>query len=203
MVTIRSDEGYIFHMTADTLRVSRVLRTAVENALNDDEPVLVSGLSLEILNRCLWWMKNHVEDSRIENEDVIVEMNAWERCFFDTNVDILLKLISAANYLDIRRMLILAIKKLAQIMEDKLFENNPIKAIREAFRMSVPQQTPEELKKEEYFVRLFVFERKGGPTPGVGKRSALDALPVEVTHIPERKLVPPKARSVVKHIENK
>jgi hypothetical protein len=200
MVNVRSDDGFIFHLKADALRVSRVLRTV--DSLSGDEPVLISGLSHDILERCLWWMTNHVDDSQVENEDAIDDINAWERCFFNTSVDNILKLISAANYLDIRRMLILGIKKLAQIMEDKLFEDNPIQAIREAFKMSAPEQTPEEFKKVEQFVRLFVFARKCGPTPGVGKPSAIDPLPVEVTYLPERKLVPPKPRSVFKHIEN-
>ena len=192
MVTVRSDDGYIFHLKVEALRVSRVLRPTVDNSLSDEEPVLISGLSNEILQRCLWWMQNHVEDSHVENEEAIDEINAWERCFFDTTVENILKLISAANYLDIRRMLILGIKKLAKIIEDKLLEDNPTKAIREAFKMSVPEHTPEDLKKVEYFARLFVFERKVGPTPDKGKRSAIDVLPFELTHIPEPKLVSPK-----------
>ena len=139
-IVVQTDDGYTFFCDVEALRVSGLLRGAIDSGGKDKHPLRIPGITHDIVQRVLWWMDNHREDQDLKEGDFIDEkMDAWQRCFLSTTIDIILKLISAANYLNVRRLQVLGINKLAEIINEKLSEDNPIRAVRDAFHIRAPE----------------------------------------------------------------
>lgn len=190
-IPVESDDGYTYYCSIESLQVSRVLRTLIAaNSMADPQPLAIPGIKHDILVRVFWWMENHKEDRHLDDNSIIdTAMNAWDRCFFDTTLDTILGLIKAANYLDIKRMYSMAMNRMAEVIDEKLNDPNPVQSIRDGLHMSHHSDDPTD-KENESIHQLFVFPESGARKAGHHK-SKIDALDVQVVHLPPRKLERP------------
>jgi chaperonin cofactor prefoldin len=78
-----------------------------------------------------------------------------------------------------------SIAKLAKMISELMTEENPVRAIRDAFE--IQEKFDENSELNESIGNLFVFNKKKDSAIK-GKRSLLEPQSVEVTHMPTRKL---------------
>jgi chaperonin cofactor prefoldin len=184
-IAVSSEDGFIFYCKPNALRVSGVLRPIIDSNPNQKDmiPIRIPNVNHEILKRVLWWMTNHQNDEDLDAIDGKVD--AWDQCFLDTDQNIIIQFIIAANYLDIKKLMFQSIAKLAKMISELMTEENPVRAIRDAFE--IQEKFDENSELNESIGNLFVFNKKKDSAIK-GKRSLLEPQSVEVTHMPTRKL---------------
>jgi S-phase kinase-associated protein 1 len=184
-IAVSSEDGFIFYCEPNVLRVSAVLRPIIDSIPNQKDviPIRIPNVNHEILKRVLWWMTNHQNDEDLDAVDGKVD--AWDQCFLDTDQNIIIGLIKAANFLDVRGLYIQATNKLSEIISELMTEDNPVRAIRDAFE--IQEKFDEDIEQKESIGNLFVFNKKKDSAIK-GRRSLLEPQSVEVTHMPTRKL---------------
>jgi hypothetical protein len=128
-------------------------------------------------------MTNHQNDEDLDSVDG--EVDAWDQCFLDTDQNVIIHFIIAANYLDIKKLMFQSIAKLAKMISELMTEDNPIRAIRDAFE--IQEKFDENSELNESIGNLFIFNKKKDSAVK-GKRSLFSSQSVEVTHMPTRKL---------------
>jgi chaperonin cofactor prefoldin len=184
-IAVSTEDGFIFYCKPNALRVSGVLRPIIDSNPNQKDviPIRIPNVNHEILKRVLWWMTNHQNDEDLDAIDGKVD--AWDQCFLDTDQNIIIQFIIAANYLDIKKLMFQSIAKLAKMISELMTEENPVRAIRDAFE--IQEKFDENSELNESIGNLFVFNKKKDSAIK-GKRSLLEPQSVEVTHMPTRKL---------------
>jgi chaperonin cofactor prefoldin len=184
-IAVSSEDGFIFYCKPNALRVSGVLRPIIDSNPNQKDmiPIRIPNVNHEILKRVLWWMTNHQNDEDLDAIDG--KFDAWDQCFLDTDQNIIIQFIIAANYLDIKKLMFQSIAKLAKMISELMTEENPVRAIRDAFE--IQEKFDENSELNESIGNLFVFNKKKDSAIK-GKRSLLEPQSVEVTHMPTRKL---------------
>jgi S-phase kinase-associated protein 1 len=184
-IAVSSEDGFIFYCKPNALRVSGVLRPIIDSNPNQKDmiPIRIPNVNHEILKRVLWWMTNHQNDEDLDA--VNGKVDAWDQCFLDTDQNIIIGLIKAANFLDVRGLYTQATNKLSEMISKLMTEDNPVRAIRDAFE--IQEKFDENSELNESIGNLFVFNKKKGSAIK-GKRSLLEPQSVEVTHMPTRKL---------------
>jgi hypothetical protein len=184
-IAVSTEDGFIFYCKPNALRVSGVLRPIIDSNPNQKDviPIRIPNVNHEILKRVLWWMTNHQNDEDLDSVDG--EVDAWDQCFLDTDQNVIIHFIIAANYLDIKKLMFQSIAKLAKMISELMTEDNPIRAIRDAFE--IQEKFDENSELNESICNLFVFNKKKN-SEIKGKRSLFCPQSVEVTHMPTRKL---------------
>ncbi len=184
-IAVSTEDGFIFYCKPNALRVSGVLRPIIDSNPNQKDviPIRIPNVNHEILKRVLWWMTNHQNDEDLDAIDG--KFDAWDQCFLDTDQNIIIQFIIAANYLDIKKLMFQSIAKLAKMISELMTEENPVRAIRDAFE--IQEKFDENSELNESIGNLFVFNKKKDSAIK-GKRSLLEPQSVEVTHMPTRKL---------------
>jgi chaperonin cofactor prefoldin len=184
-IAVSTEDGFIFYCEPNALRVSAVLRSIIDSNSNQKDviPIRILNVNHEILKRILWWMTNHQNDEDLDAVDGKVD--AWDQCFLDTDQNIIIQFIIAANYLNIKKLMFQSIAKLAKMISELMTEDNTIRAIRDAFE--IQEKFDENSESDESIGNLFVFNKKKDSAIKE-KRFLLEPQSVEVTHMPTRKL---------------
>eukprot|EP00092_Neocalanus_flemingeri_P024049 GFUD01026085.1.p1 GENE.GFUD01026085.1~~GFUD01026085.1.p1 ORF type:complete len:162 (+),score=62.91 GFUD01026085.1:81-566(+) len=144
-IKLVSNEGDLFELDVEVAKKSEVIREMLENCDDTGEDVPLPTISSDQLKKVVEWLEQHRGDlDRLEgvekdyNSDNIPE---WDKKFFDLSQVELFDLILAANYLDIKAMLDLLAKSVANLMKGKTAEE-----IRETFNIEC-DLTEEEIEK--------------------------------------------------------
>lgn len=136
-IKLRSSDGETFEVDVEIIKCSTTIRTMVENLGIDEEEtevVPLPNVTSTILKKVLEWATYHKDDPQVmEDDDDYQEnhtdnMSPWDVEFLNVNQSTLFELIVAANYLDIKKLLELACKKVANLIKGKTPEE-----IRETF----------------------------------------------------------------------
>ncbi|CAI2347710.1 unnamed protein product [Caenorhabditis sp. 36 PRJEB53466] len=119
---VSSDEK-VLEISARALRHSKTLRTMTELLLaRSADPIPVAHVNSATLQKVIEWCEQHKDEEPKEPKDQEEEEAKWEpirvpdwdRQFLDIDNAALFEVICAANYLDIRRLLDVACKTVAQ-----------------------------------------------------------------------------------------
>jgi len=103
----------------------------------------------------------------------------------NTDNNIIIGVIKASNFLNVFGLYTQATNKLSEMISELMTEDNPVRAIRDAFEIREKFDQNSELN--ESIGNLFVFNKKKN-SEIKGKRSLFSSQSVEVTHLPTRKL---------------
>ncbi|CAG8757100.1 22873_t:CDS:2, partial [Racocetra persica] len=137
-ITLRSSDGIEFHIDA---RIAN--RYTLLNNWNGENASL-PNVTGKVLEKVLEWCEHHINDPPLnyDNDDSRrrnFEIDDWDENFINcVNQDMLFEIILAANYLDIKPLLDIGCKTVANMIKSKSLEE-----IRSTFNI-VNDFTPEE-----------------------------------------------------------
>ncbi|KAL0490036.1 S-phase kinase-associated protein Skp1 [Acrasis kona] len=146
-VKLTSRDKQVFEVEREIIQMSGLVRDMLEEGDEDDVPTIpVPNVDSKPLERVIEYCKHHHKNpaEEIEKplkgkiEDVISE---WDKKFLEIEQSLLIELIMAANYLNIKDLLDLTCAKVASMMKGKSPEQ-----IREMFGIE-NDFTPEEEAK--------------------------------------------------------
>lgn len=126
---------------------SVLIKNMLEDIGDSDAPIPLSNVNEKILLKVKEWLEYHKDDiykdDYQDNKDL--EIDEWDKKFIDVDQEMLFDIILAANYLDIKRLLDIGCKTVANMIKGKTAEE-----IRKTFNIT-NDFTPEEedqIKKE-------------------------------------------------------
>eukprot|EP00127_Corallochytrium_limacisporum_P001721 Clim_evm58s77 gene=Clim_evmTU58s77 len=150
-VKLIASDGVEFDVPASVACKSVTIKNMLEDLGTEDEatPVPLPNVSGTILDKVIQYCKHHKDDVTPADEDDVRNKNddtdPWDTEFCRVDQGTLFELILAANYLDIKPMLDLTCKTVAQMIKGKKAEE-----IRKTFNIKndfTPEEE-EEVKKE-------------------------------------------------------
>jgi len=159
MVTLVSQEKTSFRVPKKAALQSHLVRTALEDDKDAKEVPLVH-IAAPIVEKCIQYMTYHVDvpprkiESPLKSSNMKELVDRFDAKFVDDiDLDTLMKLLLAANYMDIKSLLELICAKVASMMKGKTAPQ-----IRKAFNIR-EEFTPEEYEEiKEKFPELLPIE---------------------------------------------
>jgi len=146
-IKLLSNEGELFELDLEVAKKSEVIREMLENCDDSTEDVPLPTISSDQLRKVVQWLEQHRDDvvgGRLKGEDKDYNSDnipEWDKKFFNLSQVELFDLILAANYLDIKDMLDLLAKSVANMMKGKSAQE-----IRDTFNIEC-DLTEEEIEK--------------------------------------------------------
>lgn len=147
LIKLRSSDGEVFQVDLNDIKSLVTINTMIEdlgvNEEDEEETIPLPNVNAHILKKIIEWATYHKDDPPVPNDDEEREKRSDDICNWDmefVNVDqgTLFELILAANYLDIKGLLNLTCKTVANMIRDKSPED-----IRQMFNIK-NDFTPEE-----------------------------------------------------------
>ncbi|SCV67666.1 BQ2448_5277 [Microbotryum intermedium] len=146
-----SSDNETFKVEKDVANRSVLIKNMIEDLGETDNPIPLPNVSSNVLKKVLEWCEHHKKDAdppAEENDDTrrkMTEISDWDQKFIQVDQEMLFEIILAANYLDIKPLLDVGCKTVANMIKGKQPEE-----IRKLFNI-VNDFTPEEeaqIKKE-------------------------------------------------------
>lgn len=137
-IKLVSSDDQVFELPRETAVMSVTLKHMLEDVDDSDIPIPVMGVTADILKKIIDYCNYHLEnpdpiivdDSKKKKKDEKKEDDIipWDKEFCNVEKPMLFNMILAANYLDIRPLLDLTCKTVANMLKGKTPEE-----IREEF----------------------------------------------------------------------
>ncbi|CAG5115734.1 unnamed protein product [Candidula unifasciata] len=126
-IKLHSSDGEIFVVDVEIVKQSVTIRTMLEDLGMDedeDEPVPLSNVNSAILKKVIQWCTFHKDDPPPPEDDENKEkrtddISSWDAEFLKVDQGTLFELILAANYLDIKGLLDVTCKTVANMIKGK------------------------------------------------------------------------------------
>lgn len=145
-VKLQSSDNEVFEVDVEVAKQSEVIRPMVENCDYDDfddEPIPLLNVNAAILKKVIEWATHHKDDPPPKEDEENREkrtddIELFDREFLKVDQGTLFELILAANYLDMKLLLDVLCKTVANMIKGKTPEE-----IRKTFNIK-HDFTPEE-----------------------------------------------------------
>ncbi|GAA5827357.1 hypothetical protein JCM5353_007555 [Sporobolomyces roseus] len=150
-VKLTSSDNEEFVVGRDVATRSVLVKNMLEDVGESDHPIPLPNVSASVLKKVLEWCEHHKKDPEPLAEDIddsrrkTTEISDWDSKFIQVDQEMLFEIILAANYLDIKPLLDVGCKTVANMIKGKQPEE-----IRKLFNIE-NDFTPEEeaqIKKE-------------------------------------------------------
>ncbi|GEM06864.1 S-phase kinase-associated protein 1 [Rhodotorula toruloides] len=150
-VTLQTSDDEQFKVDRDVANRSVLIRNMLEDVGESEQAIPLPNVSANVLKKVLEWCEHHKKDPEPLAEDLddnrrkTTEISDWDAKFIQVDQEMLFEIILAANYLDIKPLLDVGCKTVANMIKGKQPEE-----IRKLFNI-VNDFTPEEeaqIKKE-------------------------------------------------------
>ncbi|CAF3901226.1 unnamed protein product [Adineta steineri] len=150
-VKLQSNDGDTFDVEVDIAKQSVTIKTMLEDlGMEEEEVIPLPNVNSAILKKVIQWATHHKDDPPPPEDDENREKNTndistWDLDFLKVDQGTLFELILAANYLDIKGLLDVSCKSVANMIKGKTPEE-----IRRTFNIKndfTPQEE-EQIKKE-------------------------------------------------------
>lgn len=144
MVEIKliSSNNVSFNVEKNIIEKSVLIKNMLEDIGEDEAPIPLPNVNDKILEKIIEWCKYHKDDPILEedSDDIYknLKIDNWDKNFFDVDQETLFDIILAANYMDIKYLLNIGCKIIADMIKGKSVEE-----IRKIFNI-VNDFTPEE-----------------------------------------------------------
>ncbi|CAF3452104.1 unnamed protein product [Rotaria sp. Silwood1] len=145
-ITLESNDKQKFEVNIDILEQSKTIKDVMENCgAEEGTTIPLPNVDSTNLKKIIEWMTHHKDDipSFDDDEDYgerkKIEISKWDQDFLKIDQSSLIKLLLAANYLDISKLIDIICKTIADMMNGKTTEQ-----IRETFNIQ-NDFTPEEV----------------------------------------------------------
>ncbi|GAA6002312.1 SCF ubiquitin ligase subunit SKP1 [Rhodotorula paludigena] len=143
-VTLTTSDAENFEVERDVANRSVLIRNMLEDVGESDQPIPLPNVSANVLKKVLEWCEHHKKDPEPIAEDLddnrrkTTEISDWDAKFIQVDQEMLFEIILAANYLDIKPLLDVGCKTVANMIKGKQPEE-----IRKLFNIT-NDFTPEE-----------------------------------------------------------
>ncbi|VVC45585.1 S-phase kinase-associated protein 1,SKP1 component, dimerisation,SKP1/BTB/POZ domain,S-phase kinase- [Cinara cedri] len=126
-IKLQSSDGEVFQIDFDIAKASVTIKTMVEDLglkEDDEEIVPLPNVNARILNKVIQWATYHKDDPQ-PAEDVegrekrTDDISSWDADFLKLDQGTLFELILAANYLDIKGLLDVTCKTVANMIKGR------------------------------------------------------------------------------------
>ncbi|MBW0505439.1 hypothetical protein O181_045154 [Austropuccinia psidii MF-1] len=151
MVVLTTSDGEHFTVDREVAIRSVLIKNMLEDVGDIDSPIPLPNVSASVLKKVIEWCEHHKKDPEPSTEDLddarkrATEISDWDTKFINVDQEMLFELILASNYLDIKPLLDVGCKSVANMIKGKQPEE-----IRKLFNI-INDFTPEEeaqIKKE-------------------------------------------------------
>lgn len=146
-IKLKSSDGEVFDVDVEVAKASVTIKTMLDDLGSDgddDEEVPLPNVNSSILKRVIQWATYHKDDAPAPADDEegkerrTDDISQWDQDFLKVDQGTLFELIQAANYLDIKGLLDVTCKTVANMIKGKTPEE-----IRKTFNIK-NDFTPEE-----------------------------------------------------------
>ena len=126
-IKLQSSDEEIFEVDVEVARMSVTLRTMLDDLgieEDDGEPIPVQNVNSSILRKVIQWATYHKNDPPTPEDDDNREkrtddISSWDADFLKVDQGTLFEIILAANYLDIKGLLDVTCKTVANMIRGK------------------------------------------------------------------------------------
>jgi len=181
-VTIIAEGGTSLDMSKTHARMSGTIANMLDDIDDDDDTAAIPilNIKIEIWEKVKHFLETHPDAGKIITDEEQLEMRTkplegWEREFVDVSLAILLEMILAANFLDIKSMLDVTCKAVAEMIKGKT--PTEIKKVFGVDGDFSPEEQEQVLRENPWLEAL--EEEQEAPTSGGGGGSAAAAMIVE------------------------
>ncbi|KAK9766777.1 hypothetical protein K7432_003883 [Basidiobolus ranarum] len=149
MVILKSSDSQLFRVDKEVAKHSLLIGNMLEDIGEIEQPIPLPNVTGEVLKKVLEFCeyhKNDVCEEITEWEDTgVSEIDDWDREFAAVDSELLFAIVMAANYLDIKSLLEVGCKTVANVIKGKTPEQ-----IREIFKLEddLTEEEKEQIKKE-------------------------------------------------------
>lgn len=126
IIKLQSSDGEVFHVDFEVAKASTTIKTMVEDLglKDDDEIVPLPNVKANILRKVIQWATYHKDDSPAAEDDEDLEKRtddicSWDAEFLKVDQCILFELLLASNYLDIKGLMEVTCKTVANMIKGK------------------------------------------------------------------------------------
>merc|ERR1719244_1280499 len=156
MIRLKSSDGEVFPVDVEIAKQSVTIKTMLDDLGiedDDEEPVPLPNVNAAILKKVIQWCTHHKDDPPLpeddENRDKRTDdIDPWDQEFLKVDQGTLFELILAANYLDIKGLLDVCCKTVANMIKGKTPEE-----IRKTFNIKndfTPEEEEQVRKENEW-----------------------------------------------------
>ncbi|KAJ7178828.1 Skp1 family, dimerization domain-containing protein [Mycena crocata] len=152
MVLLVSSDNVKFTTEKDTIEKSILIKNMLGDVGESDQPIPLPNVTSSVLKKVLVYCEHHRADPQPADEhdqddarQRMTNISEWDQQFLDVEQELLFDIILAANYLDIKTLLDIGCKTVANMIKGKSPDE-----IRKQFNI-INDFTPEEeaqMKKE-------------------------------------------------------
>ena len=122
-IKLQSSDGEIFPVDVEIAKQSVTIKTMLDLGMDegDEELVPLPNVNAAILKRVIQWATYHKDDLPLpENKEKRTDdISSWDADFLKVDQGTLIELILAANYLDIKGLLDVTCKTVADMIKGK------------------------------------------------------------------------------------
>ena len=155
-IRLQSSDSETFEIDVEIAKASMTIKTMLEDLgmdEDDDEPIPLPNVNAAILRKVIQWATHHKDDPPPPEDDENKEkrtddIETWDQEFLKVDQGTLFELILAANYLDIKGLLDVCCKTVANMIKGKTPEE-----IRKAFNIKndfTPEEEEQVRKENEW-----------------------------------------------------
>lgn len=143
-ITLMSSDGVERRITRDVAERSVLIKNMLEDCLEIDQSIPIPNVNDAVLSKVLEWCEHHKNDPAPTTDDDTdtrkksTDIEEWDQKFMQVDQEMLFEIILAANYLDIKPLLDVGCKTVANMIKGKSPEE-----IRKTFNIQ-NDFTPEE-----------------------------------------------------------
>ena len=126
-IKLRSSDSEIFEVDVEIAKMSETIKTLLEDCClngNDKEPIPLPDVNAAILRKVIEWSNHHKDDppppvDEENREKRTDDIEPYDQEFLKVDQRTLFELISAAHYLDIKGLLDVTCKTVANMIKGK------------------------------------------------------------------------------------
>ncbi|KKA21935.1 E3 ubiquitin ligase complex SCF subunit sconC [Rasamsonia emersonii CBS 393.64] len=157
-ITLQSSDGVEITVEREVAERSVLIKNMLEDLGTTDEPVPLPNVNEAVLKKVIEWCTHHKNDPPSTGDDddsrrKTTDIDEWDQKFMQVDQEMLFEIILAANYLDIKALLDVGCKTVANMIKGKSPEE-----IRKTFNIQ-NDFTPEEedqIRRENEWAEEYV-----------------------------------------------
>ncbi|RDX53622.1 putative negative regulator sulfur controller-3 [Lentinus brumalis] len=127
-LTLVASDGGKFVVDKEVVQMSVLLKNMIEDLGETDESIPIPNVTSPVLTKVIEFCENHRTDAartdgpNVDGDDARMRtavVSDWDRQFFDVDQDLMFEIIVAANYLDIKSLVDVGCKVVADMIKGK------------------------------------------------------------------------------------
>ncbi|KAK9459145.1 E3 ubiquitin ligase SCF complex, Skp subunit [Lipomyces oligophaga] len=125
MVKLTSSDGEVFTVDKEVAERSILIKNMIEDVSDASTEIPIPNVTANVLKKVLEWCEHHKSDPAVTAEDETdarkksTDIDEWDQKFMQVDQEMLFEIILAANYLDIKALLEVGCKTVANMIKGK------------------------------------------------------------------------------------